>query len=883
MIRLYLVATSKGDVAMLKSQRVQRVMSSSAYFKQGAPPFKHVIFDSGAFTEYGLTKARHPWLTHLDGCDCKNVDFHVMLDKIGDQGVTCDRYQQHLNDGHKCAFVYYANAKLTPRVRLLMNQSLKKAGASCFAGTTMRYMQRMGMSWPFVLKRMEEYFRAKNEGGLTHLLGSFNIKALTEMPFTSADTATWARAASFGSFIVFHRSEDGIHLKQLPIRGGVRDQRGDAKKWKGVRDKAYTAAKAIGWDLNAGPDRLKWNIRVYKILERTLNTKRKGLDSDILDEILDVNALDVYKDAHGGHVHPHQNEGKHDHAGLPPDSGPHIHGTADLSLTSGLERLASVVGAHQHQEGDPIEGVHIGAEGASGAHTHPVALKQPVELPLDLLAELHELRPWLQDFDHAEIRERASPQSPWGTPRRWDRLSGLIHSMHPQHQPKSSWTLHSELFKDGAPNQLIQKIYVFKDGKRRPPTDEDWQKESEWLGEFAAKLKEDPLIEFLGDLWDGNPVGTGEYEIRDLGDNKFSLRYKIGDRIREFVYFGNPLDARVEATSINVPADDADSKPEPKGNVIEEGTVRLMSDQHDKTSLQLIGSKEGLVTRVIARRTVGDWYVVVAGNVTDRVDKAFHIRGQHWLPYRFGTSCPTTHPNKLLSPGGMNRCYTNPAAASLRTSRKGSKDKAMFMRGEHWVPVPEGGTCPMSHPNKLDTLGDEMRCFTDSAAEALRASGGNVSAEEEARDAAGAATNKIDTFKVFAPIVHHEEDEIVNKAGKKERRRLIYGVVYEPFTVDAQNDWANDIDIEAAAHQYLLDSRNMKLMHRFNTDKVRPVESYIAPTDFQLGNKLVKKGSWVLVSKVFDDAIWAKVESGEFAGYSLGGRSSVREGAPPRA
>jgi len=138
--------------------------------------------------------------------------------------------------------------------------------------------------------------------------------------------------------------------------------------------------------------------------------------------------------------------------------------------------------------------------------------------------------------------------------------------------------------------------------------------------------------------------------------------------------------------------------------------------------------------------------------------------------------------------------------------------------------------------------------------------------------------------KKFIPFVHHEEQTVTKQDGTQERRRLIYGVVYEPFTVDAQGDWATPETIEEAAHKFLIDSRKMKVMHRLNTDKVLPVESYIAPQDFRLGQTLIRKGSWVLVSKILDEAIWEDVENGKLQGYSLGGRSSVQNGeAPPVA
>lgn len=49
-----------------------------------------------------------------------------------------------------------------------------------------------------------------------------------------------------------------------------------------------------------------------------------------------------------------------------------------------------------------------------------------------------------------------------------------------------------------------------------------------------------------------------------------------------------------------------------------------------------------------------------------KLEEAFHIRGTHWLPVPASGSCPTSHPNRRRSPEGEMRCYTNTAAAALR-------------------------------------------------------------------------------------------------------------------------------------------------------------------------------------------------------------------------
>ena len=92
-----------------------------------------------------------------------------------------------------------------------------------------------------------------------------------------------------------------------------------------------------------------------------------------------------------------------------------------------------------------------------------------------------------------------------------------------------------------------------------------------------------------------------------------------------------------------------------------------------------------------------------------------------------------------------------------------------------------------------------------------------------------------------------------------------------PDQEDAQGDIISADVIEDAAHDFLVNSRRIDVQHVFLSSKCFPVESYIAPTAFYLGDHLVKKGTWILVTKVLDEEIWKKVKNGELRGYSIRG------------
>lgn len=106
-------------------------------------------------------------------------------------------------------------------------------------------------------------------------------------------------------------------------------------------------------------------------------------------------------------------------------------------------------------------------------------------------------------------------------------------------------------------------------------------------------------------------------------------------------------------------------------------------------------------------------------------------------------------------------------------------------------------------------------------------------------------------------------------------RRLVYGVVLEPDVEDTQGDIVSPDDVEKAAHGYVYDHIRPDIIgdqHRQAAPPtVRPVESFVAPCDFTMGDQTIRKGSWVLVGKIDDDELWQQVLAGQKTGWSVGG------------
>jgi hypothetical protein len=107
-----------------------------------------------------------------------------------------------------------------------------------------------------------------------------------------------------------------------------------------------------------------------------------------------------------------------------------------------------------------------------------------------------------------------------------------------------------------------------------------------------------------------------------------------------------------------------------------------------------------------------------------------------------------------------------------------------------------------------------------------------------------------------------------------DEKRLVYGIVLEPDTVDHQKDVAPADEIEKACHAFMIRKQQLDLNHQRYVDwgEATIVESYIAPQDLEYeGGGTVKKGSWVMVTKVFSDELWGAVKGGALTGYSIRG------------
>lgn len=109
----------------------------------------------------------------------------------------------------------------------------------------------------------------------------------------------------------------------------------------------------------------------------------------------------------------------------------------------------------------------------------------------------------------------------------------------------------------------------------------------------------------------------------------------------------------------------------------------------------------------------------------------------------------------------------------------------------------------------------------------------------------------------------------VSKSVDDELKQATF-LVLSPDEVDLHGDIYNADEVRKACHNFQTHCRKANLFHDAETDLASIVESYIAPSEFYLGDTFVSKGSWLQVWQVEDDEIWNLIKSGDINGVSIG-------------
>lgn len=116
-------------------------------------------------------------------------------------------------------------------------------------------------------------------------------------------------------------------------------------------------------------------------------------------------------------------------------------------------------------------------------------------------------------------------------------------------------------------------------------------------------------------------------------------------------------------------------------------------------------------------------------------------------------------------------------------------------------------------------------------------------------------------------------------------QHLVGGIIYEPNEVDTQGDFAVEEDITKAMYRFMekysTQTARIKVQHEGESHSFPIIECFQPETDIRKGGKVVKKGSWWLMVKITNDAVWRDIEEGRLTGFSMGGRARGKNAPIP--
>lgn len=102
-------------------------------------------------------------------------------------------------------------------------------------------------------------------------------------------------------------------------------------------------------------------------------------------------------------------------------------------------------------------------------------------------------------------------------------------------------------------------------------------------------------------------------------------------------------------------------------------------------------------------------------------------------------------------------------------------------------------------------------------------------------------------------------------------------IVLVPDEVDLHGDIIPEDEVRKACHNFNKYSNQANLFHITKTATFEFIESYCSPVDFVLGDKLVKKGTWLATIQVHDSELWGLIKDGEVSGLSIGALANVED------
>ncbi|MBW1939375.1 MAG: hypothetical protein JRI67_11555 [Deltaproteobacteria bacterium] len=111
----------------------------------------------------------------------------------------------------------------------------------------------------------------------------------------------------------------------------------------------------------------------------------------------------------------------------------------------------------------------------------------------------------------------------------------------------------------------------------------------------------------------------------------------------------------------------------------------------------------------------------------------------------------------------------------------------------------------------------------------------------------------------------------------KAEEQIVCGIVYEPNVEDAHGDMATEEEIRKAAYQFMEEVQVFKINHKGSRVKAKILESYIAPQDLVIAGQNIRKGTWLLTTRILDKDVWNDIKAGKLTGYSMAGYAYAKE------
>lgn len=139
---------------------------------------------------------------------------------------------------------------------------------------------------------------------------------------------------------------------------------------------------------------------------------------------------------------------------------------------------------------------------------------------------------------------------------------------------------------------------------------------------------------------------------------------------------------------------------------------------------------------------------------------------------------------------------------------------------------------------------------------------------------------KLDIKKALADLLdtitkaEAEGDVLIMKKVNTEKREIT-AVVLEPTTPenpDCHNDFYDAAEVNKACDNFNENCMNANIQHlvQVESDACVIKSSWVQPVESQIGDQIVKAGSWLMTMKVNDDTLWEAVKDGVFTGFSIG-------------